>query len=846
MKNSIVGGMAHPCLTLSFIVAASALFLLSGCGGGGSYSPPPIQDTTPPTTPANLVATAVSAAQIGLSWTASTDNVGVAGYKVERCQGAGCANFSQIATPTGTTFNDSGLTGATSYSYRVRATDAAGNLSSYSTTANVSTPVPMLTTPSNFTATAVSSTQINLSWTASTETGGTVGSYIVQRCQGAGCQAFGTIGGPATTTFNDTGLTPSTSYSYVVVATDALGNRSSTSTIATASTPAPGAISVSVTPKRAGVTTSQPQQFTATVTGDLQNLGVTWSVDGTNGGGTTSGTISAAGLYTPSSSTTAGAHTIVARSVADNTQNASVAIAVTDLGGVLTFQNDVQRTGQNLQEYALNSSTVTAATFGSLFSCSVTEGGAVPGHVYAQPLYVANLTMADNKKHNVVFVVTESDFVYAFDADANPCVQLWKAPMLSVLHGASAGETTVPAGDTGEPDDVHPEIGITSTPVIDPTTNTIYLCAKSKDTSANYHLRLHALSLVTGLEQASSPVEISTTGFTPLFEAQRPALLLSGTNVYLGFGSHGDNNSYHGFLLGYDKTSLAQKFVWSATDITVGSTKGAIWQSGAGPAVDSSGNIWVEIANGDFDTATPRINMGDSVVRLNPALVAPASPVVDFFTPQDQLTLAANDIDLGSGGVTILPPSVGSATHQELALATGKTDLLYLLDQNNLGQFTSSGPDNIVQEVTLFNGLNESNVIGGMFSKAAYFNGRIYVVPISDVLRAYTISNATLTAVPATGADTFGFPGATPSVSAPGATANGIVWVLNTTNNNSENGSGTSGPAQLFGYDAASLSQLFNGSASATAVKFTVPTVANGKVYVGGQGAITVFGLLPN
>jgi hypothetical protein len=646
------------------------------------------------------------------------------------------------------------------------------------------------------------------------------------------------------TTFNDAGLTPSTAYSYIVAATDALGNRSNFSSVATATTRVAGAISVSVSPKRAAVTTSQPAQLTATVTGDSQNLGVTWSVDGTNGGSTAAGTISASGLYTPSSSTTAGAHTIAATSVASNSASASITIAVTNLAGVTTFQNDNQRTGQNLQEYALSSSTVTSATFGSLFACSVTEGGTVPGHIYAQPLYVANLTMSDSKKHNVVFVATESDFVYAFDADANPCMQLWKAPLLSTAYGSTVGETTVPAGDTGEPDDIHPEIGITSTPVIDTTTNTIYVCAKSKDASANYHLRLHALSLITGAKQANSPAEISTIGFTPLFEAQRPALLLSGTNLYLGFGSHGDNNSYHGFLLGYDKTSLAQTFVWTATDITVTSTKGAIWQSGAGPAVDASGDIWVEIANGDFDSGTPRINLGDSVVRLNPAVVAPASPVIDFFTPEDQATLRTNDIDLGSAGVTILPSSVGSASHQQLALATGKTDLLYLLDQNNLGQFTGSGPDNIVQEVTLPNGLNESNVIGGMFSKAAYFNGRIYIVPISDFLRAYSIIGAKLTPA-AVGADIFGFPGATPSISAQGTT-NGIVWALNTTNNNSGNGSGNAGPAVLLAYDAATLNQLFNGNASATAVKFTVPTVANGKVYVGGQGAITVFGLLPN
>jgi hypothetical protein len=670
--------------------------------------------------------------------------------------------------------------------------------------------------------------------------------YKVERCTGAGCSTFAQVATPSGTTFNDTGLTASTAYSYRVRANDAAGNNSSYSNTASATTQAATGVSVTISPVRGSVTISQAQQFTATVTGNA-NTAVTWQVDGTPGGSAALGTISAAGLYTPPS--TGGTHTITAQSVADTTKSASATFGVTDLAGVLTYQNDIQRTGQNTHEFALTNATVSATTLGKLFNCSVTEGGTVSGHVYAQPLYVANLTMSDAKKHNVLFVATESDFVYAFDADANPCVTLWKAPLLTTAYGAIAGETTVPAADTGEANDLNPEIGITSTPVIDLATNTIYVCAKSKESSSTYHLRLHALDLVTGIKRTGSPAEITLAGFTPLIEAQRPALLLSGSNVYLGFGSHGDKNAYHGYLLGYDKASLTQNFVWAATDTSVGSSKGAIWQSGAGPAADASGNIWVEVANGDFDTAIPRINLGDSVVRLNPSVVAPASPVVDFFTPMDQLTLAANDIDLGSGGVTILPDSVGSTSHPHLALATGKTNLLYLLDQSNLGQFSSSA-DNIIQKVTLNNGLNESTVIGGMFSKAAYFNGRIYVVPIQDVLRAYSIANATLTAVAATGADTFGFPGATPSVSAQGST-NGIVWVLNTTNNNSPNGSQVPGPAQLFAYDATSLNKLFSSAtsgagAAATAVKFTVPTVANGKVYVGGEGAVTVFGLLPN
>jgi hypothetical protein len=594
--------------------------------------------------------------------------------------------------------------------------------------------------------------------------------------------------------------------------------------------PPPGAISVSIAPMRGGTTIFQSLDFTANLQNDTTAAGVTWTAS--------AGTFSSQGKTTATfvAPNAAGVITVTATSVADMTKSASATIGVTDLKGVLTFQNDSQRTGQNLQEYALTPATVNAAVFGQRFSCSTTEGGTVPGNIYAQPLFVANLTMSDAKTHNVVFVATESDFAYAFDADVSPCKTYWKASMLDPAHGAISGETTVPACDTGECDDLHPEIGITSTPVIDTATNTIYLTSKTKESSTAYHHRLHALDLVTGAEKNGGPVEITATGFIPLIHLQRPALLSGGSSVYLAFGSHGDQSTYHGWVMGYDKTTLAQNFVWSATDLTVSSSKGAIWQSGAGPALDASGNIWVETANGDFDGA---VSFGDSVVKINPSVTPPVS---DYFTPQDQSTLTASDIDLGSGGVTILPDVAGNTAHPHLALATGKTNLLYLLDQNNLGHFNAS--DNIVQEVTLHNGLNEGNVTGGMFAKAAYFNGRIYVLPIQDVLRAFTVSNAQLAPLMATGSDTFGFPGATPAISAQGST-NGVVWVLNTTNNNSMNGSGTSGPAQLFAYDASSLTKLFSGPTSGNAVKFSVPTVANGKVYVGTQTELDVFGLLP-
>jgi chitodextrinase len=787
-------------------------------------------DTTPPSAPSNLNATATSSTQINLSWTAPTDNVGVTGYKVERCQGSGCSTFAQVGTPAGTTFSDTGLTPSTAYSYRVRATDAAGNLSSYSNTASATTQGDATppSTPTNLNATATSSTQINLSWTASTDNVGVTG-YRVERCQGSGCSTFAQVGTPTGTTFSDTGLTPSTAYSYRVRATDAAGNLSGYSNTATATTPS-STVTVAISPKRAGVTASQKQQFTATVT-DPQNGGVSWSVDATNGGNSTVGTVSTTGLFTPGSQI--GAHTVTAISNSNPAVTASASIAVTDLKGVFTYHNDPARTGQNLQEYALTTGTVNSSTFGVLFSCPV------DGYVYAQPLYIANFSIGGQTR-NVVFVATEHDSVYAFDADASSCVKLWQTGFLS------SGVTTVPPADTGETGDLIPEIGITSTPVIDPSTNTIFVVAKTKETVGSgcssgtpcYVHRLHALDLTTGAEKFGGPVVISATNFVPLFHLQRPALLLNNSTLYIGFGSHGDNNTWQGWLMAYTYSSstLAQSWVWHSTDPMSGNNEGAIWGSGNGPALDANGNIYVETGNGVFDGTS---NFSDSVVKISPA-----GSMLDFFTPFDQNVMQSNDIDLGSSGPIILPNSVGLAGHP-LMIATGKVGVVYLLDQTNMGKFNST-TNMDVGEVTV--GFNTTNITGGFFGQPAYWNGNIYTIIVGDSLRQFSVGNGTISTVSSSHSNnTFTFRGATPAVSANGTTnANAIVWVADITAYQS------GGALILDAYDATNVSTpLFsspaNGSgAASTAAKFTVPTVANGKVYVGGQLAFTVFGLLPN
>lgn len=583
-------------------------------------------------------------------------------------------------------------------------------------------------------------------------------------------------------------------------------------------------VTVALTPHLSAVTTSQPQSLTAALTGGTGTL--LWYVDGIQNGNPSVGTIASAGdttaTYSPSASTAPGNHSITAQ-VSGGALSPAVAVAVTDLAGVFTHHNDNARTGQNLKEYALSPATVSATAFGKLFSCPLDA----PGYVYAEPLYVANLTMSDGKNHNVLFLATESDWVYAYDADASSCQQLWKRSMLN------PGETTVPPADTGEVNDVTPEIGITSTPVIDISSGIIYVCAKSKSASGYIH-RLHALTLASGTD-AINPVDIAAASFVPLPHLQRPALLLNGGTVYVGFGSHGDHGTYQGWLMGYDAATLTQKFVWSTTDPS-GNNQGAIWQSGAGPAADSSGNVYVETANGEFDAGSGGINYSDSVVKLSPA-----GAVLDFFTPYNESALNTGDVDLGSAGVVLLPDSLGTAAHQHLLIATGKPGKLFLLDESDLGKFNSILSQDL-QEVDV---LNAMSVVGGIFGQPAYWNGNFYTAAFGDYLKQFSVASGTVSANPLShSSNIYSKRGSSPAVSANDVNG-GIVWALDISGY-------PSSPSILNAYDATNLaSQLYSSptsgsGAAGNAIKFSVPTVANGKVYVGTQGQFDVFGLLPN
>ena len=627
--------------------------------------------------------------------------------------------------------------------------------------------------------------------------------------------------------------------------------------------PTPPNVSVSVSPRNASVVVvTQTQQFTAKVMGDPKNLGVSWSVDGVAGGNAAVGIISSSGLYTPPA--VAGAHTVTATSVANNAKSASSSIGVTDLAGVFTYHNDPARDGVNAQEYALTTATVNTSTFGKLFSCQL------DGVVYAEPLWVPALNI-NAGTHNVVFVATQHSSLYAFDADANPCQQLWHVNLIDAAHGGTANESSVCANDVGQHfGDIQPEIGVTGTPVIDPATSTLYVVSKSENGGCNtgiaatFHQRLHAIDLISGSEKFSAPVSISAsvagTGdgasggvlqFNAQSEGQRPGLALlksvaTGGSlfdvVYISWASHEDAFPYHGWVIGYNAANVTQRL--QIFNSTPNGGLGGIWMSGSAPAVDSSNNLYLATGNGSFDANTGGSDFGDSVLRLTTS--GPLG-VSDSFTPLNQANLSLNDTDFGSGGVVLLPDQATGLPH--LLVAGGKQGLMYLINRDNMGQF-SMVADNVVQEFTADQ---------GSWTTPAFWQNTLYIAGSGDhgscdLLNSYAFTASTdlfATTAGSSSAHCFPFPGATPAVSSSG-NSNGIVWAMDVGCYTTA-ASPCTGPAILFAFDAANLSNhLWDSSQAASnrdqaglAVKFATPTVANGKVYIGTRGELDVYGLLP-
>lgn len=492
---------------------------------------------------------------------------------------------------------------------------------------------------------------------------------------------------------------------------------------------------------------------------------------------------------------------------------------------VLTYHNDNSRTGQNLNETTLTPTNVASAQFSQLGTINV------DGPVDAEPLYVGGMTI-NGGTHNVLFVVTENDSVYAFDADT--FTQLWHTALLS-------GTTEVPptAGSNGSDigcNQVEPMIGITSTPVIDPSegaNGTIFVVAMSIDTGGNYHQRLHALNLTTGHDTMTA-AQISATGFAPGQYEERTGLLLSNGVIYLAWTSHCDGGAYNAWVMGYSESTLQQT---SALNLTPSGGGGGIWMAGDGLAADSSGNIYFLDGNGSFNNTT---DYGNGFIKLSTTNNNLA--LSDYFEEYDTVSQSSADQDLGSGGLLLLPDMTDSGgTTRHLAVGAGKQDLtragnpimLFVVNRDNMGKFNSSNDNAIYQEVSA--ALQGGQ---GVWAAPAYFNNTLYYGAVNDNLRALPISQAKVaSSASTTSPETYGYPGATPSVSANNSN-DGIVWAIET--------SGT-----LNAYDATNLGkELFTGNFSASGgTKFITPMIANGKVYVGtgaanGQpGTVVVFGL---
>lgn len=521
---------------------------------------------------------------------------------------------------------------------------------------------------------------------------------------------------------------------------------------------------------------------------------------------------------------------------------------VTDLAGVYTYHDDPARDGVNEREYSLSPSSVNAASFGKLFSCPV------DGAIYAQPLWVARLRTGDGE-HNVVFVATEHDSLYAFDADHSPCIQLWKDDLIDTDHGGLGGETTVPAGTTGYfvgqgYGDITPEVGVTGTPVIDPATDTLYVVSKSVIYSAGvrYYQRLHAIDLATGAEKPGSPETISASyagkaedGATVHFDArrenQRAGLALIHGTVYVAFGSHEDVRPFFGWLIGYryDGHSFTQTCVLNTAPNFGG---GGIWMAGAAPAAGPGGDLFVTTGNADFDATSrtdPNDDYGDSLLKLSGRL-----RVLQYFTPSDEAYNNRENNDFGAGGVVLADLPAGSRVTR-LAFAGGKDGRLFVLDRDALAGL---GDARARQEIkagteTDIRGPNP----GVIFSAGAFWKDEYFLAGAGGPLQAYRLDPRTarlsLAASATAPAGGFGYPGATPSISANGE-SNGVVWILDDRRYCTAASQGC-GPAVLYAYDAANLHELWNSSLASAdiagnAVKFAVPTIANGKVYVGTRG----------
>jgi hypothetical protein len=778
---------------------ASATFSLICSGTGGSSTPATVTVTVTAVAPPPAAPTATLTAYPTSLAAGSTSTLSWQSTNATACTASG--GWSGPLAVNGSLVT-AALTSTTVYS--IVCSGAGGSSAASQTVTVVPAPTVALTAASTSLPSGGATT---LNWQSTNATA----------CTASG----GSISGPKPTNGSQgTGaLTASTAYSMTCSGIGGTGIPARVTVTVAAAAP-----TILVSPRAAGITLMQTQQFTATVTGGPAPA---WSVDGVAGGNAAVGTIGSSGLYRPGG--TAGAHTVTAVS---GTATGTATIGVTDLAGVLTYHNDTARDGTNSQEYALSAANVKSGSFGKLKSCTV------DGAVYGQPLWLPNVTLGTSQ-HNVVFVATQHDSVYAFDADNGSCTALWQVSLLDANHGGAAGETAVPGTLVGAGyGDIAPEIGVTGTAVIDPSTGTLYVVSKSINALQTvFYQRLHALDVTTGLEQVP-PATIGATvsgaasgttliSFNAQQEAQRAGLALAGGVVYVAWASHEDEAPYFGWMMGYRMTggALSQTAMFNAATHT---GKAGIWMSGGAPAADTSGNLYVVTGNGIFDM--PNGDYGDSLLKLTGSL-----NVSDSYTPADQANDNTNDEDFGAGGAAVLADLTASSGPAHLLICGGKTGSFYVLNRDSLGGY-DVGVTHAVQVVSAG---------GSLYATGSFWNGHYYIGNANGHIESFTLNAATSlfgtnpsSSSPAT--IVLGSRGGTPSITAAG-TANGILWVLDSTKFCTSHAPGC-GPVVLHAFDATNLAtELWNSAANAAdaagyAVKFTVPTVANGKVYVGTRG----------
>jgi hypothetical protein len=800
------GTATSPALT------ASATFVMVCTATGGTTAtasatvavtnpPPPVAAPTA-TLVANPVIVAAGAAST-LTWTSTNATACTASGS---WLGTLAANGSKSSGPV-----------ATNSSYSLTCTGPGGTSGTATAQVNVVPTAVLTANPSVVTSGAAST----LTWSSTNATA---------------CTASGGWAGALAPNGNQTtgAVTATTAYSLTCAG---LGG---TSTVATA-TVTVSSNTVSLAPRNAAIALTQTKQFTATVPG---GGAATWAVDGVAGGSAAVGTISNTGLYT--AGTTAGLHTVVATSVANATQTGSASIAVTDLAGVYTYHSDSARDGSNTHEYALTKTNVNTATFGKVAACPV------DGAIYAQPLWASNVTIG-GVKHNVVFVATEHDGLFAFDADASPCSQLWAVNLIDAAHGGLTGETTVPSNTQlylvgNSSGDIQPEIGVTGTPVIDSAAGILYVVSKSvvQGHPNAFYQRIHAIDITTGLEKTGSPTVITgtvagtgdgthTVTFNTQQQLQRAGLALVNGVVYVAFTAHEDAPPWYGWMMSYQYTgtALTQQHVFN---VSPNLQKGGIWMSGGAPAVDAGNSIYAITGNGQFNVNTTTQDYGDSLLKLTPTL-----GVMSYFTPADQALDAMDDIDFSSGGAAILAdlPAGTAVTHA--LICGGKDQIIYVLNRDTLGGFQANNAGAVQ---TIKNGAR-------IFATGAFWNNSYFLGGYGGPLNDYQLNTMTAQlSLASASSHVYGSFGATPSVSSNGP-QNGVVWTMDSRSYCTKQTKAGCGPTVLYAHDANNVAtELYNSStvpadAAGYAVKFTLPTIANGRVYLGTRGNSDPDNVLP-